>query len=165
MAFCCRITSFSLFVYFFFFYKRKTAYELRFSVWSSDVCSSDLLEVALDDGVVGDGPARLGRERVVELPARHRLLEPRLHLFGQSEAAPALAQRHDEADGLVRGRGVAGVSGEETLEARPVMHQVMRQLHLGGAGRSVRQRPHERDEVLVDTGGGSGGIGREPDGT
>src|SRR3546814_5393990 len=31
-----------MFVYFFFF-KQKTAYEMRISDWSSDVCSSDLL--------------------------------------------------------------------------------------------------------------------------
>src|SRR3546814_5128120 len=40
-----------LFVYcrcviFFFFFKQKTAYEMRISDWSSDVCSSDLLEFA-----------------------------------------------------------------------------------------------------------------------
>src|SRR3546814_8905680 len=29
-------------MYFFFFFKQKTAYELRISDWSSDVCSSDL---------------------------------------------------------------------------------------------------------------------------
>src|SRR3546814_16173616 len=28
----------------FFFFKQKTAYEMRISDWSSDVCSSDLLE-------------------------------------------------------------------------------------------------------------------------
>src|SRR3546814_9702868 len=28
--------------FFFFFFKQKTAYELRISDWSSDVCSSDL---------------------------------------------------------------------------------------------------------------------------
>src|SRR3546814_7454870 len=47
---------------FFFFFKQKTAYELRISDWSSDVCSSDLvIEVlnALDavvecDRVTGD---------------------------------------------------------------------------------------------------------------
>src|SRR3546814_9002106 len=36
---------------FFFFFKQKTAYEMRISDWSSDVCSSDLLagyEGALD---------------------------------------------------------------------------------------------------------------------
>src|SRR3546814_20425617 len=31
-----------LFVLFFFFFKQKTAYEMRISDWSSDVCSSDL---------------------------------------------------------------------------------------------------------------------------
>src|SRR3546814_4200472 len=30
---------------FFFFFKQKTAYEMRISDWSSDVCSSDLLNV------------------------------------------------------------------------------------------------------------------------
>src|SRR3546814_5273551 len=31
-----------LFVMFFFFFKQKTAYDMRISDWSSDVCSSDL---------------------------------------------------------------------------------------------------------------------------
>src|SRR3546814_10673818 len=41
--------------FFFFFFKQKTAYEMRISDWSSDVCSSDLLE--RDDRVVGRGMA------------------------------------------------------------------------------------------------------------
>src|SRR3546814_10910118 len=36
---CCRF----LVVFLFFFFKQKTAYEMRISDWSSDVCSSDLL--------------------------------------------------------------------------------------------------------------------------
>src|SRR3546814_4749028 len=32
---------------FFFFFKQKTAYEMRISDWSSDVCSSDLLAALL----------------------------------------------------------------------------------------------------------------------
>src|SRR3546814_20404969 len=49
-----------LFVFFFFF-KQKTAYEMRISDWSSDVCSSDLRpaarrRLALEGG--GRGPAR-----------------------------------------------------------------------------------------------------------
>src|SRR3546814_8251362 len=31
-----------VFLYVFFFFKQKTAYEMRISDWSSDVCSSDL---------------------------------------------------------------------------------------------------------------------------
>src|SRR3546814_7850187 len=34
---------FSLCCFSFFFFKQKTAYEMRISDWSSDVCSSDLL--------------------------------------------------------------------------------------------------------------------------
>src|SRR3546814_7648194 len=34
-------------VVYFFFFKQKTAYEMRISDWSSDVCSSDLHAVAL----------------------------------------------------------------------------------------------------------------------
>src|SRR3546814_8912666 len=38
----CRVCCFSFEV--FFFFKQKTAYEVRISDWSSDVCSSDLVE-------------------------------------------------------------------------------------------------------------------------
>src|SRR3546814_5417149 len=33
---------------FFFFFKQKTAYEMRISDWSSDVCSSDLITAKVD---------------------------------------------------------------------------------------------------------------------
>src|SRR3546814_5986057 len=43
----------------FFFFKQKTAYELRISDWSSDVCSSDLMAVELRPlRLVGDPGAR-----------------------------------------------------------------------------------------------------------
>src|SRR3546814_2942883 len=35
--------------FFFLFFKQKTAYEMRISDWSSDVCSSDLLHPAVAD--------------------------------------------------------------------------------------------------------------------
>src|SRR3546814_4706257 len=57
---------FSLFC--FFFFKQKTAYEMRISDWSSDVCSSDLIEGAfrlrLADRHVGDAAGRI--DAVVE---------------------------------------------------------------------------------------------------
>src|SRR3546814_8117453 len=42
----------------FFFFKQKTAYEMRISDWSSDVCSSDLLD-ALDADAAGTVEHRL----------------------------------------------------------------------------------------------------------
>src|SRR3546814_8193257 len=37
-------------IFWFFFFKQKTAYEMRISDWSSDVCSSDLLLQLLQGG-------------------------------------------------------------------------------------------------------------------
>src|SRR3546814_14949123 len=37
-----------------FFFKQKTAYELRISDWSSDVCSSDLRETLTPDTIVSE---------------------------------------------------------------------------------------------------------------
>src|SRR3546814_16265699 len=45
----------------FFFFKQKTAYELRISDWSSDVCSSDLLGTACRTFGSGAPDTRGGR--------------------------------------------------------------------------------------------------------
>src|SRR3546814_6984560 len=42
----------------FFFFKQKTAYEMRISDWSSDVCSSDLSDRRKAAGLGGLSPAR-----------------------------------------------------------------------------------------------------------
>src|SRR3546814_4477125 len=48
----------------FFFFKQKTAYEVRISDWSSDVCSSDLPgEFGSARGVVLDDELHLGGHR------------------------------------------------------------------------------------------------------
>src|SRR3546814_16728256 len=39
-----------MFYLLFFFFKQKTAYEMRISDWSSDVCSSDLVRLAATTG-------------------------------------------------------------------------------------------------------------------
>src|SRR3546814_9664150 len=45
----------------FFFFKQKTAYEMRISDWSSDVCSSDLWVCV----IVRHVPQHIGVERIV----------------------------------------------------------------------------------------------------
>src|SRR3546814_2470733 len=42
---------------FFFFFKHKTAYEMRISDWSSDVCSSDLIAGRLEQQLPARQPA------------------------------------------------------------------------------------------------------------
>src|SRR3546814_11044615 len=54
-------TVFMSLVCFFFFFKQKTAYEMRISDWSSDVCSSDLHH----RGEIDDRPLHAGQRRCV----------------------------------------------------------------------------------------------------
>src|SRR3546814_1900823 len=68
---------FGIFVVFFFFFKQKTAYEMRISDWSSDVCSSDLTV----ENPAQPWPERAGRTgwpqgaRPARTARRHRLGE------------------------------------------------------------------------------------------
>src|SRR3546814_4199800 len=53
------------FLFYFFFFKQKTAYEMRISDWSSDVCSSDLVagwNLAPTSGLAGS-PATTSRSQ------------------------------------------------------------------------------------------------------
>src|SRR3546814_10589657 len=82
----------------FFFFKQKTAYELRISDWSSDVCSSGLLQPALVQraGAVGDALAAFQHraDRRVRLEA--------LHLVERGEVRVVVVEADDVADiGLV----------------------------------------------------------------
>src|SRR3546814_2877099 len=49
-----------------FFFKQKTAYEMRISDWSSDVCSSDLLGQCRHPPLDGVRTDRLGREAALQ---------------------------------------------------------------------------------------------------
>src|SRR3546814_13042456 len=116
-------------VFFFFFFKQKTAYEMRISDWSSDVCSSDLL--ALGDyrrGVGEDaqhvqravGNHELERAAEQEVADQHaRLVAP--HRVGGGKAAAQVAgvdhvvmQQGGGVDELDKG----GESGSRTCGER-----------------------------------------------
>src|SRR3546814_348132 len=55
MLLCCRVS------WLFFFFKQKTAYELRISDWSSDVCSSDL--GTIPGGIIENGKLHIDKLR------------------------------------------------------------------------------------------------------
>src|SRR3546814_4018587 len=85
----------------FFFFKQKTAYEMRISDWSSDVCSSDLIyreRVSLASGrfaMIDDG---LGFQLVPWRPALDRHLGQ--HVAGTMAAGGSIDWS------LGRGRGI-----------------------------------------------------------
>src|SRR3546814_1640631 len=57
----------------FFFFKQKTAYELRISDWSSDVCSSDLLYGHQPTLGTSDAAAAFGRRTPASRPSSCRM--------------------------------------------------------------------------------------------
>src|SRR3546814_1655730 len=83
---------------FFFFFKQKTAYEMRISDWSSDVCSSDLQAQLVAGGAGGAGHHRgdrLGIDRRQGLGQQQ--LNPGEHEAEEGGDADAAAdQRHED---------------------------------------------------------------------
>src|SRR3546814_19885293 len=75
---------------FFFFFKQKTAYEVRISDWSSDVCSSDLLAMVdvRDDRKIAN--MRTGRGHAAPLAGVCRAVSKRV-AGGRSPAAAGAA--------------------------------------------------------------------------
>src|SRR3546814_5339750 len=82
----------------FFFFKQKTAYEMRISDWSSDVCSSDLTPFA-------GGAARLAA-------LRHRTRDPRRARNSGARARRAAAASSDDDRRAV-------LSCQRLLQSRP----------------------------------------------
>src|SRR3546814_9138901 len=54
-----------------FFFRQKTAYEMRISDWSSDVCSSDLIQCVVASAAIKIVDADVARDRVVEVGAEY----------------------------------------------------------------------------------------------
>src|SRR3546814_10349052 len=85
--------------YSFFFFKQKTAYEMRISDWSSDVCSSDLIRACIKLQKLADllkGEA--GRLRLADEPQAADIFRPiapnAMVARWCVEKAPALVEAH-----------------------------------------------------------------------
>src|SRR3546814_10511558 len=99
----------------FFFFKQKTAYEMRISDWSSDVCSSDLCVRA---AARKDLPQYLDGEPVVELrPAdprrRRRLGNDAVDAVGEHGRAGAIGPDAAADAGRRAGRSEESRVGKE----------------------------------------------------
>src|SRR3546814_6054581 len=126
----------------FFFFKQKTAYEMRISDWSSDVCSSDLIgasaalaqrgiggsEIAeprrfLEADIVGKDDDRIGRrDHIFTQAAEWILVKHRLR--GGREPEIALQDKGGAGHRIALATGPAGAatrSEEHTSELQSLM--------------------------------------------
>src|SRR3546814_17363581 len=142
----------------FFFFKQKTAYEMRISDWSSDVCSSDLFDLHVD-------AAQLRRLQL-DLDAVETLADRLLDVYGDLVGDEARRQvgpygfRGSRQRGAALRRPGEGRSGgtEEGLADTPGRLSG-RLLALGGGSRDQGAGRHDRGlgrTVLVSGGPGRG---------
>src|SRR3546814_8140284 len=123
---------------FFFFFKQKTAYEMRISDWSSDVCSSDLAHIELGPRVTRENAVKL--LRIIGWGLRGGLVDPRLR--PRRERGEDLTRQRDGMG--LRRRGIIGdprdagvhVGAAELVDAH----------HLAGR-RLDERRPAEEDRA------------------
>src|SRR3546814_9777356 len=100
----------------FFFFKQKTAYEMRISDWSSDVCSSDLSRTA---------------------PIRRRLSSPRHGDLPLIRGDRSQADLYPVLELLFRLRRIHRVDGVRKLGG--VLHRVQPPRPQGGLGRGLSE--------------------------
>src|SRR3546814_16155888 len=120
----------------FFFFKQKTAYEMRISDWSSDVCSSDLTELYQRCARVrGNGksgcqlltskPSFLGLAVTVSLPGRVLPVAPQNRAMLVGEAGQPAFDRlgpHDAALPAFGDRGAIEHPGPPAPAVRGAPH-------------------------------------------
>src|SRR3546814_14638670 len=123
----------------FFFFKQKTAYEMRISDWSSDVCSSDLIDII--QIVIGEGQEGLFHHAV-----GHRSLP--------SPTVGGATRQQSVRNGLEALAAKGGVGAVLIHDAaRPFLPpDVIKRL--------IRGLGHRSERGPVRPGGGSAGGGR-----
>src|SRR3546814_19221885 len=109
---------------FFFFFKQKTAYEMRISDWSSDVCSSDLQIVEAFPGL---DPLAKAKRLVLEIILAHRR-------NGRLEGVDLVDSRSERLDVAIV-RGTEDGFGE-TAEHGGILFVVVREPIRAGGRRS-----------------------------
>src|SRR3546814_16300215 len=120
----------------FFFFKQKTAYEMRISDWSSDVCSSDLQEQVLRAG---------GRCRRRQCRYQGAAMAP-FAMARQDADRQDLPFSGDGADQAEAARLLAGGDGDEARDAGTGQRSEERRVGKEGvsSGRSRCSPYHEK---------------------
>src|SRR3546814_202975 len=136
-----------------FFFKQKTAYEMRISDWSSDVCSSDLHAVAHRGNAARDlrGRALLAREDLDLLGIAAIGLMRRQHVvIGGDDADVHRRAAADRRLVLARGgEAVREIAARQDAAIGAGLALTLHQVEIGGAAFGAA-----RDDAVGDAGDG-----------
>src|SRR3546814_16962139 len=125
---------------FFFLFKQKTAYEMRISDWSSDVCSSDLYDVQ-----------EIEQFRVLRGLAYHAVRQQDPRLIGRVATASARISQHHLAKprfeavvGLAEAPGACGVQAAQ-LGRAACGEGVGQDVLLPGVAVTLKKKQHKKN--------------------
>src|SRR3546814_20171745 len=126
----------------FFFFKQKTAYEMRISDWSSDVCSSDLAAGAEAVTVIDGDTLVLADEREVRLVG---IQTPKLPLGRAGfEAWPLAGEAKSKLEEIALGRVLdLGFGGRRERQGVGVGKRGSIRVDVGGA-RRIKTTKHNK---------------------
>src|SRR3546814_9187766 len=123
----------TVFVIFFFFFKQKTAYDMRISDWSSDVCSSDLQDPLIQPSIF----VIAGLFRADRRCARHHddlIAGGELHHFARREERPRRLRARDHQ-----------VTEPRSEEHKSELQSLMRISYAVFCLKKKNTRPHSRN--------------------
>src|SRR3546814_19157696 len=128
-----------------FFFMRKPAYEMRISDWSSDVCSSDLIDQI---------QTALGRQMLLENPATYIWYQE--STWREPDFIQAIAQRTG-CGLLLDVNNVHVASTNQRWDAPAYMNDFplgqVQQIHLAGTSRPTDEKGKNGRESLREKGG------------
>src|SRR3546814_601372 len=160
-----------------FFFKQKTAYEMRISDWSSDVCSSDLFHLGrhlfgfhlIKDVTESKVCAQLyvpaSDRAFFHVHAKHRQLKRHLHATSPSRTAAQIAASTIASSGITAFSrwGANGIATSCTVtrrtgprnEAKPCSATIaaisLAALHVARASSRITRRPVLRTEARISS--------------
>src|SRR3546814_9766156 len=115
-------------MFYFFFFKQKTAYEMRISDWSSDVCSSDLLvatvmsNLGLERFLKGEG-IDLVRTKVGDRYVLEQMRAGGYNVGGEQSGHMILSDHATTGDGTIAALQVLAAVVQSGKPASEVLHQ------------------------------------------
>src|SRR3546814_6545334 len=121
-----------------FFFKQKTAYEMRISDWSSDVCSSDLRALlARDQRRAGERQEHRLRQRGAHVQ-RQRVVLAAVRLVGEHDHVAAVGQRLGALELLDQGEDIAVVAAQQLAQVRAAAGVALVALGVGHRARGLK---------------------------
>src|SRR3546814_6644206 len=141
------------FLFIFFFFKQKTAYEMRISDWSSDVCSSDLQDRGQETDIAAEQPETavdIGDERLHELVDDIQILHARDSLKAMDWGRGNRWPREGGAMRSPRRDGARRRSEEHTYELQSLM-RISYAVFCLNKQNEQQKKTHERDNRSINS--------------